>query len=138
MQLEKIAEYDGQLKNLIACARYWQKLDSAVKQLIPHNLHPHFQVVCIENNDLVLHVSAPMAATRLKMLLPALLPRLQAIDTSIQAIRIKVRPKNQESKRTKNFHISQQALDYFEQTAKQLAHHPQLADAMQKLVEHNR
>ena len=138
MQLDKLTAHDNRLKNLLHTSRYWLKLDADVKKLLPPNLHPHFRVVCIENNTLVLHVSAPMAATRLKMLLPALLPRLQQLDADIQAACIKMRPHNPESKCTKNFRISSQALNCFEQTANQLNHHPELAEAMRQLVKHNR
>ena len=79
-----------------------------------------------------------MAATRLKMLLPNLLPQLQELDPSIVRIQIKTRPTNPEVPKSKNFHLSERALNSFEQTAEKVAHHPKLAAALQKLVKNNR
>ncbi|MDK4683790.1 DciA family protein [Kingella negevensis] len=138
MQLDKIASHNPQLNNLLQLSRYWQQLDTQIKRLLPANLHPHFHIVCIEQDTLIIHASAPMAASRLKMLMPTLLPQIQKINQQIGKIQIKNRPKNTTPTPPKNFHISPKSLSYFEQTAQQLSHHPELAQAMQKLVEHNR
>jgi len=79
-----------------------------------------------------------MAATRLKMLLPNLLPQLQELDPGIARIQIKTRPHNPAAAKSKNFHLSERALNSFEQTAEKVAHHPKLAAALQNLVKNNR
>ena len=40
--------------------------------------------------------------------------------------------------KSKNFHLSERALNSFEQTAEKVAHHPKLAAALQNLVKNNR
>ena len=138
MQLDPLIPANSTLANLIHRARYWQQLDTATKRLLPTNLHPHFRVVCIEDGTLIIHVTAPMAATRLKMLLPSLLPKLQEIDSHIARIQIKTRPSNPQTPKSKNFHLSDRALNSFEQTAGKVDHHPKLAAALRKLVKNNR
>lgn len=138
MQLDPLIPPNSTLADLIHRARYWQQLDTATKRLLPTNLHPHFRVVCIEDGTLIIHVTAPMAATRLKMLLPSLLPKLQEIDSHIARIQIKTRPSNPQTPKSKNFHLSDRALNSFEQTARKVDHHPKLAAALRKLVKNNR
>ncbi len=138
MQFTPLIPAHSPLANLLQRSRYWQQLDTAIKRLLPPNLHPHFRVACIDENALIIHVSAPMAATRLKMLLPSLLPKLQEIDSHIIRVQIKTRPTNPEAPKSKNFHLSERALNSFEQTAEKVAHHPKLAAALRKLVKNNR
>lgn len=120
MQFAPLIPANSPLANLLQRSRYWQQLDAAAKRLLPANLHPHFRVACIEEGALIIHVSAPMAATRLKMLLPSLLPQLQELDPDIARIQIKTRPHNPAAAKSKNFHLSERALNSFEQTAKKL------------------
>ena len=115
MQFTPLIPANSPLANLLQRSRYWQQLDDAAKRLLPANLHPHFRVACIEEGALIIHVSAPMAATRLKMLLH-----------------------NPAAAKSKNFHLSERALNSFEQTAEKVAHHPKLAAALQNLVKNNR
>ena len=138
MQFAPLIPANSPLANLLHRSRYWQQLDDAAKRLLPANLHPHFRVACIEEGALIIHVSAPMAATRLKMLLPSLLPQLQELDPNIARIQIKTRPHNPATAKSKNFHLSERALNSFEQTAEKVAHHPKLAAALQNLVKNNR
>jgi len=78
-----------------------------------------------------------MASTRLKMLLPAYLPRLQQLDSRIRQIVIKQKTQNPEVKREKSFRISPNAVQYFAQTTKRVAHYPELAQALENLVQHH-
>lgn len=137
MKLDQYTQTDRNLHNLIARARQWQNLDSQIKKLLPANLHPHMQAVCIENGVLIVHAHAPMAANRLKMLLPALLPQLQQLHPQLQSLTIKIRPKNPPVVAEKNFRISGQALQYFRQSAARLQHHPELAQALQHLADNH-
>ena len=113
MQFAPLIPANSPLANLLHRSRYWQQLDAAAKRLLPANLHPHFRVACIEEGALIIHVSAPMAATRLKMLLPNLLPQLQELDPGIARIQIKTRPHNPAAAKSKNFHLSERALNSF-------------------------
>ncbi|MDO4434013.1 MAG: DciA family protein [Alysiella sp.] len=137
MQLDK--HTDEHLRGLIQRTRYWKQLDNELKQFLPVPLHPHLRVVCVENGKLVIYSTSPMAATRLKMLLPTLFPQLQALNTQIQSVQIKIRPPETEKSQQKNFRISPRALSAFEQTAHRLnSQHPELAAAMRRLVQHNK
>lgn len=139
MEFDKFSGDDApMLHNLMQAARYWRQLDAAVKKLLPANLHAHFRVSCIQDGVLLLSVSGPMAAARLNMLLPTLLPALQELDEHIAAVRTQVRPENPEPVHQKNFRIQNSALDCFERTAAQLEHHPGLAEAMRNLVKNHR
>lgn len=137
MRLEDFAG-NTQLKNLLECSRYFQKLDGEVKKLLPPNLAQYFRVVCIdEQYRLVLFVSGGVAANRLKMLIPAVLPKIQEIDNRIIQVECKVMPPVPETKREKNFSIPQEALQGFYENAQRLAHHPELSRALYDLVRHH-
>ena len=62
----------------------------------------------------------------------------QQLDAGIARIQIKTRPHNPAAAKSKNFHLSERALNSFEQTAEKVAHHPKLAAALQNLVKNNR
>lgn len=135
MDLQQILQknpHTAPVVGLLERCRYWQKLDAALKDLLPPNLHDHFQVVCIEENALIVFASSQMAANRLKMLLPSLLPHFQQVDAQIMNIVCRVRPKA-EAKVEKQLVLSKTALNAFAQSAEKLAHKPQLAAALRKL-----
>lgn len=126
------------LDGLLSCVRAWLTLDAQVKRLLPSNLHPHMQAVCIEEDRLLVHAHSPMAANRLKMLLPALLPQLRQHYPSVRAVGVKMQPKTPPPPKEKNFRISDQALDCFRDSAAKVRHHPGLADALQRLADTHR
>lgn len=138
MQLDRHTQTDQHLQNLIQRARYWQQLDQKIKHILPANLRDHLQTACIEDGQLIIHAHLPMAAGRLKMLLPVLLPKLQQLDSRIMHVQIKMQPKNPPAERSKNFRITPDALNHFQHSAEQLAHHPQLAQALLDLIRHHR
>lgn len=138
MNLDHLSKRHPQLAGLLQQSQQWQRLDHAVKSLLPPNLAPHFQVACIENHCLVLIAANSMASGRLRMILPSLLPALIRLDNRIGDVRIKNIPHTPPSPKTKNLHLSEQALQQFANTADRLQHHSELAEALQKLVEHHR
>lgn len=138
MNLDHLSKRHPQLAGLLQQSQQWQRLDHAVKSLLPPNLAPHFQVACIENNCLVLIAANSMASGRLRMILPSLLPALARLDSRIGEVRIKNIPHTPPPSKTKNLHLSEQALQQFANTADRLQHHSELAEALQKLVEHHR
>ena len=73
MNLEQLGKRDRQLESLLRQSQQWRKLDGEVKRIMPANLRPHFQTACVEGGRLVLLAANSMAASRLKMILPALL-----------------------------------------------------------------
>lgn len=136
MNLNHLGQRDAQLKNLLKMSRQWQKIDRQIKQMLPHNLHAHVQTACIENNCLILSAANSMAASRLRMITPALLPQLQKIsDIQITEIHIKVLPQNPSPERKNNLYLSNTARNALRTSAQQLSHHPQLAQALQKLAD---
>lgn len=137
MQLNQIARPDHTLLNLIETAQYFQQLDKQVKRLFPPNLTAHFRVVCVRDGTLIIHATGSMAASRLKMLLPAHLPHIQALDDHIGDVQIKVLPSQPETKREKTFTISPAAVQTFAQTAERVRHHPELHHALKQLVAHH-
>ncbi|QMT34309.1 DUF721 domain-containing protein [Conchiformibius steedae DSM 2580] len=139
MQFDDLSRNHPRLRGLLARARYFSRLDSEVKRLLPHNLAAHCRVACIDGEGrLVLFVSGNMAAGRLKMLLPALQPRLCALDEHIRSVVCKISPPDIPPPRVKNLRIPEHALDNFERTAEQLAHHQDLAQALRNLVRRHR
>ncbi|KLT73108.1 hypothetical protein PL75_04125 [Neisseria arctica] len=122
------------LKSLIAQARYWHRLHSRVSEILPANLRPYVQTACIEEGCLVLLATNNMAASRLKMLMPGLLPQLRQLDSRIERVRARLIPQPPQALRENRLQMSKAALDGFSRTARQLQHHPELAEALQKLV----
>lgn len=123
-----------QLQFLLQSAKAWRQLDNIVKQELPANLHPHVQTACIEEGALVLLAANNMAASRLKMIAPALLPRLQRHSDLIQSVRVKTVPKPAAPPRQNSLRLSAAAAEGFRRSAEQLQHHPQLAAALRRLA----
>lgn len=135
MNLEQLGKQDRLLAGLLQQSQQWRRLDAAVKRILPANLHPHFQTACIEEGRLVLLAANGMAASRLKMILPVLLPRLQNLDGSIRDVAVKVVPKPPVEPKVNSLHLSGAALARFEATAAELEdRHPELAAALAQLV----
>lgn len=87
MNLDKLSKRDPKLAGLLTQSQQWQRLDQAIKLLLPPNLRAHFQVACIEDGCLVLIATNSMAAGRLRMILPSLLPQLHQVDHRIEQVR---------------------------------------------------
>ena len=143
MDLEKIGKRSGrgdhpdasaQLKFLLQGAQAWQQIDRLVKQELPANLHPYIQTACISEGCLVLLAANGMAASRAKMLVPGLLPRLQRHTDLIRDIKVKTVPKTPPPQKINKLELSPAALESFRQSAERLQHHPKLAAALRNLV----
>lgn len=139
MNLEQLGKRDRRLVGLIQQSQQWRRLDNQVKQILPANLCPHFQVACIEAEGcLVLLAANNMAASRLRMITPGLLPQLQTLDNRIQSVRAKILPNPPKAPRQNRLHMSDTALDALSDSAERLQHHPELAEALQKLIAYQR
>lgn len=121
------------LQNLFRQSAQWRRFDIGLKQCLPVNLHPHFQVACIEDGCLVVLATNNMAATRLRMMLPALVPKLQTIDSAVQTVRVKIQPLQTPPPKTKQAHLSNAAKTACADAAGRLVHHPELAAALRTL-----
>lgn len=137
MQFHQMLQTEPHLLGLIEQSKYFQSLDKKIKTWLPENLTAHFRVVCLSQGVLIFHVSGSMAASRLKMLLPALLPRIQQLDNRIMDCKVNVLPAEKIAPKVKSFHIPLSAVNRFKQTAEQLRHHPQLHEAICQLVVHH-
>lgn len=133
MNLEPLGRQDAKLNRLLQQTAHWQRLDQSLKQLLPPHLHSHFQVACVADGRLVVIAGGSMAAARLRMLLPPLVPQLQIIDSEIQSVRVTIRPTMAEAPRDKRLHLSSAAADTCRAAADRLAHHPELAAALRAL-----
>lgn len=138
MNLDKLSKNNRLLNSLLQQSNYWRRLDNDVKKILPRNLQDYFQTACIENGILVLLAHNNMAASRLKMIVPSLLPALKNLREDIQEVKIKNIPKPPPVVKAKQLKLSEEALRQFEKTTRQVAHHPELAEALQKLVYHHR
>ncbi|CRZ19614.1 DUF721 domain-containing protein [Kingella kingae] len=136
MELDKLLAPDGNLTGLLRQAQYFNQLDQLVKRLLPPNLREHCRVVCVEESDLVIHAYIPMAASRLKMMLPALLPQIQQHCDWVRHIRVYTQPRNPSPERNKTHSIPSDALPSFERTAQKVEQYPELAQALRDLIQH--
>ena len=135
MNLEQLGKRDRQLESLLRQSQQWRKLDGEVKRIMPANLRPHFQTACVEGGRLVLLAANSMAASRLKMILPALLPQLRKFREDIEAVAVKTVPKIPEREKVNSLHLSGAALESFDAAAAKLEDkHPELAAALAELV----
>ena len=135
MNLEHLGRQDSLLSELLKQAGKWRRLDAAVKKLLPLNLHPHFRTACIEDGGLILLAANNMAASRLKMIVPSVLPQLASLDEAIRSVSVKVVPKPESRPKTTTLHLSKAALESFDSAAARLEkRHPELAEALAELV----
>ena len=79
MDLAQLGKRDHLLAGLLQQSQQWRKLDAKIKTVLPANLHSSFSDACVEDGRLVLLAANNMAASRLKMILPAMLPKLQTL-----------------------------------------------------------
>lgn len=135
MDLAQLGKRDRLLAGLLQQSQQWRKLDAKIKTVLPVNLHPHFQTACIEDGRLVLLAANNMAASRLKMILPAMLPKLQALHDGIREVAVRVVPKPPPQPKTNSLQLSEAALDSFDAAAAKLeGRYPELAAALAELV----
>ncbi len=135
MNLEHLSQKDHGLTLLLQQVKIWRKLDAQVKTVIPPNLHAHCRVACIDEDCLVIVANNGMACSRLRMLIPSMLPKIQTICSNIQSVRIKVMPATPPKPRANTLQLSGETLDGLHETASRLSHHPQLANALNKLAD---
>lgn len=135
MDLAQLGKRDHLLAGLLQQSQQWRKLDAKIKTVLPANLHPHFQTACVEDGRLVLLAANNMAASRLKMILPAMLPKLQTLHAGVREVVVRVVPKPPAQPKTNSLRLSEAALDSFDEAAAKLeSKHPELAAALAELV----
>lgn len=135
MNLNHFGQKNKQLQQLLAQSTHWQRLTNCLKQELPATMRPHFNVACVRDRCLVVIAYNSMAASRLRMVLPALIPQLQLIDATIESIKIKIVPLESKLKVAKRASLGPVARNELARSAEALRHHPELAIALQRLSE---
>jgi hypothetical protein len=133
MNLTRFGNKNQGLNSLLHQSAQWRRLDAHIKCHLPANLHSHFHTACVDGGCLVVLAANSMAASRLRMMLPALVPQLQSIDSAIQTVRVKIQPRQTPPPKAKAAQLSPAAKAACADAATQLAHHPQLAAALSAL-----
>lgn len=135
MDLNQYAQTSPALHNLLQQSRHFLALDKEIKTLLPANLTAHFRVSCVRNGVLVLVANNAMVASRLKMMLPAILSQIQDFNDEIGKIEVKMLPENPPAPHEKQCLLSDNVVAMFERTAEQIHHNtPELAQALRDLV----
>lgn len=135
MELEKLAQGNPVLQQLLRQASYFQRLDNQIKRLFPLNLADFFKVVCIQDNRLILSVQNPTVASRLKMLLPAVLSQIKDLDERIGDVVLNVQPIYPPKKPPKRCVMDKQVIDILEESLNLFEHKPKIADSLVRLIE---
>ncbi len=135
MFLKRWTEKNHSLNRLINQSQRWLRIEGQLQKLLPRHIAPFCHVVCINaQRCLVLSADNNLIANRLRMALPGLVQELQSIDSDIQSIHVRIKPKITPAVKQKKVHISDEALDSFRQTAMQVQQHPRLAAALQQFA----
>lgn len=139
MNLNHFGSHDQILSQLLHQSAHWRALNRVLQQNLPDNLHAHFQVACVnEEGCLIVLAASSMAASRLRMMLPALLGQLRSIDTAIQAVRVKIQPPQPKQPVYRHMPMSSHGRQTFLRAAAQLPHHPELAATLLATGQKNR
>lgn len=130
MNLNHFGDHNQILNQLLHQSAHWLQLNRVLKQYLPANLHSYFQAACVNNGCLIVFAANSMAASRLRMMLPALLTQLNKIDNTIQTVRVKIQPPQSKAPVFKHAPMSTGGRQTFAQAAQKLPHHPELAAAL--------
>lgn len=141
--LDRLSRENHLLNNLIDQARRWQRTEPRLLAVLPPNLQQRCRAVRIrDDGTLVLHAADNLAASRLRMIAQALVPKLQSIDSAIQSVHVKIRPPETVAEKTKQARLSPAAAGHCLAAAERLSQqHPDLAEALRTLAakaDHNR
>ncbi|MCO6521804.1 MAG: DUF721 domain-containing protein [Snodgrassella sp.] len=137
MNLNRFGKKNAQLNQLLTQSAHWQRLSTCLKQELPASMRAHFNVACVRDGCLVVIAHNSMAASRLRMVLPALLPQLQQIEATINSVKVKVQPPESKPEAVKRASLSPVARGALARSAQALPHHPELAAALRRLSEKN-
>lgn len=133
--LDRLSSEDRLLNALIRQVRNWQQTEERLLAVLPPNLQQRCRAVRIRDGGiLVLHAADNLAASRLRMIAPALVPKLQSIDSAIQSVHVTIRPPETVVEKTKQARLSHNAAKHCLAAADRLSRHPDLADALRALA----
>lgn len=138
MNLNRFGDHNQILNQLLQQSAHWRQLNRVLQQGLPSNLHAHFQAACVdEDGCLVVLAANSMAASRLRMMLPALLAQLRSVDERIDTVRVKIQPPPPKKPAFKHAPMSNGGREAFARSAEQLHHHPELAKALLAVSQKN-
>lgn len=133
---ERLSRGDLALHELIVQAESWRPVAEALAARLPAKLRRYCRAVRVREGVLVWYADDNMAAARLRMLAPGLLPAWRAVCPEAREVLVKISPRELEKPRVKQAHLSQSAAEQCRAMAEGLAHHPELAAALRRLARH--
>ncbi len=136
MILNRWTKKNTPLGQLIQQSERWIRLEQDLQKRLPPNIAPFCHVICInQEHCLILAVDNNLVANRLRMVLPSLVPELQLIDSDIDSIHVKIKPRPIAKPKNKEVNFSDAALDSFTQAAKHVSDYPRLAQALEQFAQ---
>lgn len=99
---QDVLDKSTQLASMCKKAQRLIKMRNFISSVLPLELQAECQVANYRDGTLILHVYSPTWSTRLRLLLPNLLKRLQLVDAfqHLEKIEIKVRPVSNPEKKS--------------------------------------
>jgi hypothetical protein len=136
-----LSNKSGTVNDIVSHARYLERLDRRLHSILDSPLKDHVSIANFRKGILVLQVSSPAWAARLRYLIPELKKTLpESLDLqSIRDIRIRIAPEqlNAAMPRTRHRHLSDKAIDTINQAAMTIKD-PELKSALSRLARHGK
>jgi hypothetical protein len=93
-EVAEISERDRPLGRLLATARAYDRLDAALRQVLPGSMREHIGLACIEGNTLVVAATSPAWASRARLMAEDLLKEAnRQLDERLEGTRVIVVPR---------------------------------------------
>ncbi len=134
--LNRLSHEHRLLNQLIRRAQAWPAQERQLLAVLPPNLRQRCRAVRVREEDgtLVLHAADNLAASRLRMLAPALLGQWQQLDAGIRQVSVRLVPLEPVVEKHKQARLSRHAADECLRAAEALSAHPELAAALRRLA----
>ncbi|MBH5329955.1 DUF721 domain-containing protein [Eikenella sp. S3360] len=133
---EQMSRGDLALHDLIVQAEGWRHTAEALEANLPAKLRRYCRAVRLRDGVLVWYADNNMAAARLRMLSPGLLPAWRSVCPEAREVLVKISPREPEREKVKQAHLSRAAAEKCREMAEGLARHPELAAALRRLARH--
>lgn len=131
----RVRSEDGWVRQVVQQALAWQETETALLACLPVFLRDRARAVCLrQDGTLVFHVRDNAAASRLRLMLPTLLPQWQTVLAGVRAAEVKIRPPEAPRQKVKQAKVSAAGAQTCLQTAAALAEFPDLAAAFRRVA----
>lgn len=134
MNLDYLSLRSAVLTALLQQHRTQRQTTEQIKKLLPVNLQGYVQAALLHETSLTVFTAHAIAASRLKMFTPVLLPQLQRDFPQLQNIHIKIMPEETPVTKQGTFRLPENAVPHLSETAEKLSRHPRLAAAFKRLL----